>query len=983
MGLRILAGKMLKQQMTELEVEQSLAKVLTTVPLPPDWVKSEKNYAIQVCMILLQKFEGKIETLILKILELTLATYHNEVEDKYAVIILNFCVTLVPNINLDAKVHQITFKLIEKVVVFLSKDRLLVVSPMVLGRLIKAITGDYSRKDVYLKSAIKSFETFIQRWSTQCYDENREIESFRIESNKIKAQQELLMIGSQVSTKSLKIPTLNQKFKTSKEIQDFLFETFYSLSPLHSSKSFLPSLSESVLKEYAKRIQEIANYLRQFPVVMIPLTSLCIFLIPYADIDYAYDLVPSTEDFRSLMAFSKEVETKKCLAKLKVLCILSQNDDPKVKSLFTALNFQEILRLIPFNAQVLEIISEIGTSSEDSFPDSMPITEKIFGEINFKMFHEVINFIKDYFPSLHFSKEIIGEFFIFLGKAASRETTLQLISHLEDFVAFSDSLPVQSQTSHSKPQQKITISIFENSVRQYSAVNEPLDDLASVFLLLIGILTSSQLSRADLDRLMIAAINTKRSVETYIDCAVMTGSLKKLYKTIIVSQILLLLTKTQSSLLIQGFEPSLADLQTFVSAMLTIEGTSQMHLSLAKQAIRVVAYQISPYSSYFGWKDPLSADDLIANLSFNIVEKVKLTLLNFPNSSTVVSTLHLMAGLSQYNHSKLADTLLPVLHSFFVKNNRPHHILPLLLVFQRLLLIMNQNREELIKESKNQIDQGQKSTTANVVRQIGLQAFLVLPATSNTLAVEILWQCAGSLLEAFLDVPMALEDHSSSFSANEPAHCIIDNSGGAFVVEIWPIIVKEIQSLSGSYLLADDSIGGLVLEMIQSRTDRKRENLKTSLLQKIKEDCNITIQLEESQILMEAAMFFGRECSLVVGKPQAPKHSNLLLLPCLAFIAKIRRLNPSILSVDRLVQILDYLALVLLTAPLQTVSQAKLVLEISRLWRLSDRSVKYDHYERILKFKLQVARKLDDQSSATPIIVKKYLAQFISEHVDK
>lgn len=978
-GLRLLAAKLLKQDLSELEVEHHLAKVLDTPPVPSDWQTSEKVYASQVAVILLRKYQDKIETLVFKILELARITYVPEVDDNCTMFFLNTCCNLIPNLNMDSKVLQTALSLIQKIVMYFSREKLLLVAPKVLGRIIKSICGDYSRKEAFLKSSIKCMEDIVTKWVIVCYPDNRAIEAFREEAKKAKVQQELLMLGTDVSTKSVAIPTLDTKFKTSKQIQDYLFETFHTLSPLHNSTSFLPGLSESVLVEYAKSVFKMADSLRLLPVVSIPLTSLCIFLSPYWNNEYSHCLLPSSEDFKALLSFSKEVDSKKCLAKLRVLTLLSQEDEPKTQELFASLTIQDLLALVPFNAQVLEVVTELGNAAEDAFQDDKPLSQKIYSEINFKVLHDVISLVKDYFPSLHFRKEIIAEFFQFLGKAVRRETGLQLISHLEDFVAFADSLPTPTQTNHSRQPEKLAISVFENRLRRYSAVQEPLDDLVGNFFLLIGLVTASEVLHEDLGRLLLATMNAKRVIESYIDIAVMPATSKKLYRTVIIGESLALLSKCNTAILLRDLRPKVADLESFVTTMLTVEATCGLHANLSKNSIRLLAYQISSFSHQYGWPEPLSPEGLISKLAFNIVEKVKLTLLNFPSSHRVISMLHVMAGLAQYNNPDLVNSLLPLLQTFLVENSRPQHLLPLLIVFKRLLSLLLPAYDELQRESKKAVEEGDKTTVANMIRKIALQAFMALPASPNNLAVETLWQCGGLILETMLDVPMALEEQKSSFSANEPAHCVIENAAGALIVELWPIISKEIHSLSASFLVLEESLGAVVLEAMQSRTERKRESVKHTLIQKIKEESNIVITQEESQKLIESAIYFGRECSLLSSKPQQSKHNVLLLLPCLAFFAKVHRLNPSILSSDRVKPVLSHLAIPLICTTLQTTTQAKLLIEIARLWKLSDDDQQKSHYSTMLQLKLRAVKQLES-TATTSAILKKYLAQFIAEN---
>ena len=974
MGLRILAAQLLKGQMPEIKVEQCLKAVMETVPVPENWCESEKSYAIQVGIILLKKYESKIETLLHKILLLINSVYTSSVQDQYKVLVLDYCLKELKKTEADPSLQDLTFGLTKKIIESMDKGTLLSVSPALVSTLLTAILGKYSRKDAYLRSAVKTTERYYEKWIMFCDQEIRDIVKFNQEMTKAKAAQELMLLTSASNTNTVNIPELKTTLLTSKRVYDSLFEALYLLSPLQTPTSPLPTLHPQTLKSFLSLSVTIATTTPPHASLHRPSTSLAVYLSHATD-SRLPDIWPQVDDLKSMMAID-DVHSDRCLAKVKVLASAAKER----REGFLGFGAREYLAMVRVEAQVLEVVSQIGNDSQEGFSDEVVVSEKLSRQMHAKLLDSAVTAVRDYIPSLHFSKEIIEQFFIFAANAMSIDCVLELISHVEDFSVYVYSFPVQSQcksiSENTKQPKKTSIGEFNNKIRKYSAVQEPLNDLASIFFLMQAFFSKrSDIEIEILDRCFAGISSVIQSLDQYLDMASLSFSIKKLYRTILVAQSIPLLHILHTSQLQSSGFTGIGDIQYYVQLLLSTDPSIDLHSNMSMLAIRVLSFQLRPFANDLDWPDSFSTEQMIAMLSPTIVERVKIHLLNYPNSHEVVAQLHLLAGLAQYDNPRLPDSAMPLLQTYFVKRSRPAHLLPVLIIFKRLLQIMADNKDDVVERAKVAMDEGAE-TVGNTVRRIGLQAFMVLPSTGNILAVETIWQCASLILDALLDVPMATEDHATSFSGNEPAHCVIDNTAGAFIAEIWPVIFKELETLCLGFLLIEDSVGSIALELIRARTDRRRTDIRNRLSVMFKQDFVIELSDEQAKKVEDAIIYFGLECGIGQKNPAQSQHSIIMLQPCVAFIRKLKQMNPTVLN-SRLEDLLKRLSFPFLMTQSETTTQAKLLIDISRLMStdLKDENLALN-WKTINMVRKMITSKINPSK---PAIVAKYLSELTKQ----
>ena len=852
--------------------------------------EGEKEYLCSICVVLLRKYENKIETLIEKILRLAMQVYTQKIATSLADIFLLETSKICKNESVSVECQVEAMRLIGKVVSGIGKEDFMRITPGIFGLILASILGNHSFKETYINETSQTFKVFIQKFFECCLIEVKEVFVMLESSRKTINVQKMMLSLPNLSNIKISNPSdsLKKELLPYKQVIDKLFEGLFRLDTSPHKQKLFSSNSKSYLQLFSFLSNLISPY--QYPPILDLLSDLTISTLSDSSFSPEKEHILSTISPQKLVSrleneISSLASKQHLLSEIKAktslsisLCnhIISCRGNPQPPKI----SAQDIIRLVRFSCTAIQYTDTIPIDTFDDIDAHMTIDSHT--HIMTSIYDMVVHRVKDNMDCVGFDQDICEMLLdlvcLLLSTMHKRgknsdSTVLGVVAVLEEFNLYIHEVCAMQRRGG---EEKLTVGIegFSSSIKRYATVEEPLNDLCSALLVVLGMVRKGGWRRGEEYDLGPALDGTleetygqdafaleelvqqiKGSVDIYLDCAKLNKVKRKAYKTTINSLILAVLFGAKERQFTETPDTrglALSGINSYVFGLLSTEdGGEPLVASLVSRTLRCAAYRISCFPVHLGLapcSSLASVSGFLQAFSPFLTEQSKFTILNYPSSPAAVQCLTVLSRITNYtrylnipfediynitmNMLKFVDVLIDKYQSssFDSKNLKVEAIVAKM--FGDILTTSLINKATLLKDCEELV-KDDKVAPSNFFRKIGLKVY---PRIANCKSGELLethWSNLRMLIEVLDKVPMFVEDHTAAFSGNEPANCVIESSSGPFVVEIWKIIIEEVEKTAKNYIRANqddpNSLAYFVYEFAIMKSRTRETHLKAQL----------------------------------------------------------------------------------------------------------------------------------------------------------
>ena len=212
---------------SELLVEKAVQAVLEMRPAVESLSAERKKHFANICIVLLKKYHGKIETLLHALLQLATKLLDRSFDAMQLDILFGECKAIVKTDNISPECQAAAMRLVGALLSVLPhRDYLLKVTPGILSLILESVLGLLGPKEQFLRAAIAALETFVNTYVSSFYQE------VKATVDHLNASKHAATVASLVS---LQMPftraprEIQTDLSLHKTIHDKLCEAFYRL----------------------------------------------------------------------------------------------------------------------------------------------------------------------------------------------------------------------------------------------------------------------------------------------------------------------------------------------------------------------------------------------------------------------------------------------------------------------------------------------------------------------------------------------------------------------------------------------------------------------------------------------------------------------------------------------------------------------------------------------------------------------------------
>lgn len=913
--LRILTAKITESktrpdiQVRELEIEQTLTSLLSSSSHPPSqYSKEDREYTKLASVILLRKYSQGIETLVMEILKLLKEVWDAGVDSEMAKVVILESTRVVKEEKYSLEPRITGLKMLRKVISTLRKESLLEVTPMVLSLYIQVILGRIVKKDAIMIEGFGCLEEFIQKWTLDNPKSIQEtvawavkVRNARERGDKVPESDATSNIHQQIySQLSL---SLSQLSSILDKASLALLRAAHSLSTvlLHSLPPGRDPLTSSIIPEVLFQVSSLSqgNLPLDPAFVVGRLQGLFKqFSEGESDVDPArcMSYLLMLEKIAETVAAPRQLGSQETLNKES----LEHESNQQLSSSFKLTIMTEIESIglkkwvdtVSFKITSIEIENNLSSNELDAEELFKKITPDKHKEMIARLKIHRLSSVRDYLPRLHFEKNLVEKFLEVFAKLLTRRVFLSMLCYLEEFVSFVDGLPGmnkywQGQAAQKSSATNVGVGSFNNQLRKYECVETPIADLCGVLLLFVSGLASEFEIEEDFDRVFAALDGVQRVAEVYIQSSgfgeARGGVLKRIIKGLCAESLYWNLERQTRSI---NKEDELPVSLIRSTSYGILSGGSDEMATVLRCACAVWGEE--SLGAYLDKECP------------GLISRSSTFLQRSPHSPLSLPALNLLLSLAKLApSSRLPLTLTPVLLKLtdLFPANLPHLSTLFLLILQ------------MSSDPANPWTH----TLSSMIRILTLKIAHALPK-GNNLTRESVFKCLEIICTKFHKIPCEIEEKGSTWSANEPQNCVIDDTAGVIFVEIWPILIDEMKRLTNYVVSVESTIANFVYEFSIMRSKTRENYLKVQLKQllervfdKVTQDGGIKIDQFVTSI-QSLSNLFRAPLPTLAPNPATPS-------PPLAILSLIRTVSATLPTVfahsPRLTPILPPLLLLL------------------------------------------------------------------------
>lgn len=491
--LIVLSANMLdpkaEKKPTEQELESALEQSLKEfVPMN---IEEDNDYMFTLSISLLVRLGNKIETLVSLILNLASRTLPKKIESRYALILCSKCVETVRNTQSNPKDTVQAMAIIKKMLSKVDLEVFNQITPGTLTTILKSLIFEFGKKDLFLKESLETlvafFDVFVSFYRSDLIKICK-----RLEELKKHRLLGMLMTGMGRLPES---PGYKEINPFPKMVMDKIFEAFLFLKD--KRYTIWKGVKDSSVACYIRSLFGLAANVELFgwEAMLELLSDLSIYLTGLCfcteDLSEFTVITPGTKP-QIIDKFKNEMVQYKTLlldqekmSSLKYLHFLSEKLlDDRAKE----------------NIKLKELISFIGFSVQQNSIEPMAVHQEIseMDEIQYEMSDQndlcyelqlkkgLLAMLKDFLPNDNFDEQIIELKIRLLSKLNTDSLLHEIQVHLDNFLRYFRQL-----VETGNQQRTVSIKDFENQLKEYSVVQQPLDDIASILIAVYSIMSSA------------------------------------------------------------------------------------------------------------------------------------------------------------------------------------------------------------------------------------------------------------------------------------------------------------------------------------------------------------------------------------------------------------------------------------------------------------------------------------------------------------